>query len=408
MPGLYDADVIVIGAGLTGLRAALEVSRAGLTVLVFERGDHLGGRMSTQVVDGFKLDRGFQVLLSEYPEIKRLKNIDRLNCRSFSSGARVRYKGRFVDFYDPLHHPDKLLDTLTAPIASLKDLLLTFMLTRGVGSTCRPLALTTARGLERYGFSERFQEGFLKPFLRGVLLDPPLRADFGLARFYLKMFATGEAALPYDGIQGLPNALADQVGRSHIRLESPVNAISATEVSLENGDTYTAQHVVCAVDTMAATQLGSPEQTLNHVGSSTLYFSASTPPFEERIVVVSAEAGPISTLAVVSNVQPSYAPAGKALIAVTVLGDVAALPESELVSKVIQQATAWYGKQVSGWKLLSCIQIPAAVVTRPRMSSGYIERNGVFYAGDYLAYPSQNGALQAGRLVGEAVVERLA
>ena len=100
---------------------------------------------------------------------------------------------------------------------------------------------------------------------------------------------------------------------------------------------------------MAATQLGSPEQTLNHVGSSTLYFSASTPPFEERIVVVSAEAGPISTLAVVSNVQPSYAPAGKALIAVTVLGDVAALPESELVSKVIQQATAWYGEQVSGW-----------------------------------------------------------
>ncbi len=408
MPGLNDADVIVIGAGLTGLRAALEVSRAGLTVLVFEKSEYLGGRMSTQMVEGFKLDRGFQVLLSGYPEIKRLRNIDRLNCRSFSSGARVRYKGRFVDFYDPLHHPDKLLDTLTAPIASLKDLVLTFMLTRGVGSTCRPVAMTTDRGLERYGFSERFREGFLKPFLRGVLLDPPLRADFGLARFYLRMFATGEAALPYDGIQGLPNILADSVGHSHIRLGSPVNALSATEVTLENGESYTARHVVCAVDTMAATQLGSPEQTLNHVGAATLYFSAPSPPFDDRLVVVSAEPGPISTLAVVSNVQPSYAPPGKTLIAVTVLGDAAARAESDIFARVIQQATAWYGEQVSRWKLLSCIQIPAAVVTRPRMSSGFTERNGVFYAGDYLAYPSQNGALQAGRLVGEAVVERLA
>ena len=93
MSGLFDADVIVVGAGLTGLRAALEVSRAGLTVLVFEKADHVGGRMSTRTQEGFKLDNGFQVLLTAYPEVKRLKNLSTLSCGSFSSGARVRING---------------------------------------------------------------------------------------------------------------------------------------------------------------------------------------------------------------------------------------------------------------------------------------------------------------------------
>jgi Flavin containing amine oxidoreductase len=408
MAGLYDADVIVVGAGLTGLQAAFEVSRAGLAVLVFERSAHVGGRMSTEVVEGFKLDRGFQVLLTGYPEVRRLKGLERLYCRSFSSGARIRCDGGFVDFFDPLHHPDKLFSTISSRLATIKDLLLTFMMTRGSSSSCTPLAQTTDVGLREAGFSRRFQEYFLRPFLRGVLLDPLLRADYGLARFYLKMFAIGEAALPSEGIQGLPNMLAEQIGRSHIRLGSSVNSISATEVTLENGDSYTARHVVCAVDTMAATQLGSPEQTLTHVSSCTLYFSAARPPFEDRLVVASAEEGPISTLAVVSNVQPSYAPPDKALIAITVLGDAAGRGESDLVSGVMKQAASWYGEQVSEWRLLSCIRLPAAVVTRPRMASGFIERDGIFFAGDYLSYPSQNGALQAGRKVGEAIVERLA
>ena len=407
MSGTFDADVIVVGAGLTGLRAALESSRAGLSVLVFEKSDHVGGRMSTVIREGFKLDRGFQVLLTAYPEVAHLKTISGLECRSFSSGARIRIDGRFVDFYDPLRHPDKLLTTLLSRIATTTDFIKLFRLTRGSRTSCRARSQTTDSGLRQNGFSKKFQNAFLRPFLRGVLLDPELRLDYGLACFYLQMFAKGEAALPNDGIQALPNDLANRIGRSHIRMSTSVNRLSPNEVTLENGDTYTARHVICAVDTMAATQLGSPEQTMNHVGSSTLYFAAPKPPFEERLVVINADPGPISTLAVVSNVQPSYAPPGKSLISVTVTGNEAALPAPTLLAQVLHQAQDWCGNQVTEWRLLAHMPLPAAVVTRPRMAEGVIVQDGIFYAGDYLAYPSQNGALQAGRVAGERVVERL-
>jgi phytoene dehydrogenase-like protein len=407
MPKIPDADVIVIGAGLTGLRAAHRLSEAGLTVLVFERSAHVGGRMATHEASGYKVDRGFQVLLTAYPEVKHIEGSDRLGCRSFSSGARIRTNGTFVDFVDPLRHPGEIFTTLRSSVGSFSDFARLFFLTRRGGRACNPRGLSTDAGLRASGFSDRFQESFLRPFLRGVLLDPLLRSDFGLACFYLQMFAQGEAALPEAGIQALPNLLADRVGRSHIRLNANVNSITADEVTLDNGDSYRARQVICAVDAMSATQLGSPEQTMNHLASCTLYFAAHNAPFPEPLIVLNADNGPIATLAVVSNVQPSYAPPGRALIAVTVIGDVALLAEDAQRSSILSQAASWYGEQVRTWSYLARFALPDSVVSRPRMSAGCTEVSGILYAGDYLSYPSQNGALVAGRSVAELVIEKL-
>lgn len=407
MTRIPDADVIVIGAGLTGLRAAHRLSEAGLSVLVFERSGEIGGRMSTHVTSGYKIDRGFQVLLTAYPEVRDIEGADRLGCRSFSSGARIRRNGCFVDFIDPLRHPGDLLTTLRSSLGTVGDFTRLFLLTRFGGRSCDSRNLTTDAGLRARGFSERFQSGFLRPFLRGVLLDPLLRADFGLACFYLRMFSKGEAALPEGGIQALPDLLAKQIGRSHIRLRANVNSITRDEVTLDNGDSYRARRVICAADTMGATQLGSPEQTMHHLASCTLYFSAPRAPFPEPLIVLNADPGPIATLAVLTNVQPSYAPPGRALIAVTVIGDTALLSEHSQRDSILAQATAWYGEQVRDWNYLTRVALPASVVSRPRMSVGYSEVSGILYAGDYLSYPSQNGALAAGRAVAEAVIERL-
>ncbi len=399
--------MIIVGAGLTGLRAAHRLSEAGLSVLIFERSGHIGGRMATHETAGYKIDHGFQVLLTAYPEVKQIEGADRLGCRSFSSGARVRRNGEFVDFMDPLRHPGELFTVLRSSLGTLSDYVRLFFLTRSGGRLCSSKALSTDVALTESGFSPRFQESFLRPFLRGVLLDPLLSADFGLACFYLQMFARGEAALPEAGMQALPNLLADRIGRSHIRLNTTVNAITQNEITLDNGDSYRARHVICAVDTMAATQLGSPEQTMHHLPSCTLYFSAAKAPLHESLVVLNAESGPIATLAVVSNVQPSYAPPGRSLIAVTAIGDTALLPEEVQRDSIRAQATSWYGEEVRDWNYLTRVALPAAVVSRPRMSVGYTEVSGVLYAGDYLAYPSQNGALAAGRSVADFVIERL-
>jgi phytoene dehydrogenase-like protein len=403
---MKDADVIIIGAGLAGLRAALELSRAGLSVLVFEREEKVGGRVRTTNVAGYTLDHGFQVILSAYPELKSLPEFNRIPCRGFASGARIRVDGRFRDFYDPKRHPEKALATLASPICSLVDLARLFNLVgirRASGVT--PAERPTSEMLIHKGFSKRFRESFLEPFLRGVLLDPALGLDFGVASFYLQMFSRGDALLPSGGVQAFPDLLAGLIGRSHIRLGTSVDSISKNEVVLESGETFTADHVVCATDPLRAAELGSPDQTLPMVGSTTVYFSSPEAPFSDPLIVLNAEGGPITTLAVPTNVQPSYAPAGRALIAATAIGEYALRDEATLVTEIREQLALWYGDKVKKWQYLRLFRTPLALTSRPRLGKGWHEKDGVIYIGDYLTYSSQNGALLSGRSLAERLIE---
>lgn len=405
---MRDADVIIIGAGLTGLRAAVEVIEAGLSVLLFESAGHVGGRMSTEFDGGFKLDRGFQVILSAYPELKLIKGFDRLSCRAFSSGARIRWRGEFFDFLDPRRHPEAFLSLLKSPIASFRDLARLFIMTCATPvGLCKGIGQSTEDGLRESGFTQNFRDTFLTPFLRGVLLDPLLRCDYSLSQFYLRMFARGDALLPSAGVQALPNLLVEQIGGSHVRLNSRVNRIKGSEVVLENGESYYAKEVLCAADALSAAQVGASRQTYSHSGVTTLYLSSPSPPFPEPVIVINADRGPIATLAVVSNVQPSYSPPGHSLISISVIGSEAALPQATLYQRVLGEAKEWFGSHVNSWSPVKSFPIPAAVVTRPNLTPGYSRENGILFAGDYLSYPSQNGALLAGRMAGKHIVESL-
>ncbi len=400
-----DADVIIVGAGLAGLRAAIEVANAGLSVIVLEREMAVGGRMRTSVVNGFRLDHGFQVVLSAYPELKRIPGLNHRRWRAFASGARVRSNGAFFDFMDPRKHPESVFSMLRSPLCSIFDLtrLLLFVAT-APRSEPQLDGVSIGELLRKQGFSDRFTRSFLRPFLRGVTLDAMLMCDAGPARFYLRCFSTGDAVLPPNGIQGLPEHLASLLGSAHIRLGTGVKEISAKRVVLENGETLTCDQVVCATDTLSAAALKGPEQTMPHNGCVTLYFGADRAPFAEPLLVLNGDDGPISHLAVLTNVEPSYAPANRALISVTLVGNSERSSETELLSRVTSQLREWYGPQVEQWEYLARYNLPNALPGRPRVGSGWIEREGILFAGDYLSYPSQNGALAAGRRAGEAIV----
>jgi phytoene dehydrogenase-like protein len=183
---MHDADVVIVGAGLTGLRAALEVSRAGLSVLVVERSNAVGGRMQTSNFRGALLDHGFQVLLPAYPEFKTLPSLAPLQCKSFTAGARVRFDSTWYDVVDPRRHLGHFLRATRHPLGSISDLVRFGIYVQTCTSKSIALSdLTTAQMLDRWNLSERFEGGFLKPFLRGVLLDPMLSSNSALARFYL-------------------------------------------------------------------------------------------------------------------------------------------------------------------------------------------------------------------------------
>jgi phytoene dehydrogenase-like protein len=400
---MHDADVVIIGAGLTGLRAALEVTRAGLSVLLVEGESHVGGRLKTTYERGAVLDHGFQVLLTGYPELALLPDLSDLECRSFWAGARMRLDSKFYDLLDPRRHPRTLFASLRSPIASMRDLVTLAFFVQGASRKGVTVAgVSTADAIDRAGFSELFKGAFLRPFLRGVLLDPSLASDAGLARFYLRMFSLGSAALPARGIQAFPELLADRLGRQHILLNSTVSVVEKDHVVLQNGEQIAAKRVVCAVDALAGAALRGPEQTVPVSGTSVVYFLAEQAPFSEPLIVLNGtEGGPIQNIALVSNVQPSYAPKGQALIAVSVIGNELRKSTDILLPEIRKQLHRWFGPQTASWEAIKVITVPNAVPARPRLTCGWTERGGVFYAGDYLSYGSQNGALAAGRAVAQ-------
>ena len=83
-------DVAIVGAGLAGLTCAQDLTRAGLQCTVVEATDGVGGRVRTDAVDGFLLDRGFQILLSAYPQVKQRLDTAALDIGDFEPGALVR------------------------------------------------------------------------------------------------------------------------------------------------------------------------------------------------------------------------------------------------------------------------------------------------------------------------------
>ena len=112
-------DVMVVGAGLAGLTCAHHLRGHDLDVVVLEAGDVVGGRVRTDVVDGFRLARGFQVLNTAYPEVGRVLDLDALGLCALDSAAVVHVDGRHVRLPNPLRRPTAVKDLVTAPLGEI-------------------------------------------------------------------------------------------------------------------------------------------------------------------------------------------------------------------------------------------------------------------------------------------------
>ncbi len=207
------AHVIIVGAGLAGLACARELVRRGVACTVLEASDEAGGRVRTDQVEGFQLDRGFQVLLTGYPEAASLLDYQALQLHAFHPGALVRYAGRFHRISDPLRRPQDLLSSLMSPIGSLGDKLRILRL-RGDALNRRLCAQagrgdrTTMEALHSYGFSPAMRDRFLRPFLGGVFLDQSLSIPCRHFEFVWAAFSRGAIALPQRGMGAVAAQLA--------------------------------------------------------------------------------------------------------------------------------------------------------------------------------------------------------
>ena len=405
-------DAVVVGAGVAGLCCARELHAAGLDVLVLERKDGPGGRVRTDVVDGFLLDRGFQVLLTAYPEARRALDYERLGLRAFESGALIRHGNRFVRLADPFRHPLRALESLRDAPGSVPDKLRVARLRRRLarGSINEILTapqVTTAEALRLEGFSSGLVDSFFRPFLGGIFLDPALETSSRLFAFVFKMFSEGEAALPAAGMQAIPRQLAEGLPEAAVRYGATVESAGPGEVVLAGGERIAAASVVVAADGHEAARLIAVEAPGAH-GVTTLYYAAERSPVGEPLLVLDGDGdGPVNDLCVPSDVAPSYAPPGAALVSATVLG-VPALDDAALDEAVRAQLRGWFGAQVDAWRLLRALRLPFALPAQPPAALTPAERpvrlhEGLFVCGDHRDTASLQGAMLSGRRAAAAV-----
>ncbi len=423
-----STDCIVVGGGLAGLACARTLQAAGKKVVVIEAADRVGGRVATESVEGFRIDRGFQVYLDAYPEGQRQLDHAALKLGCFDSGALIAEGRRLRSIADPWRRP---LDAARSffsgtvgaidglKIARLRGELLARLragtLGRQAGSGPE---LSTRELLEQRGFSPDVIRRFFQPFFGGVFLERELATSSQIFEFTFAMFALGSGCLPAGGMAAIPEQLAAGLTEGSVSLDCRVAALEPGIVRTADGVERRAASIVVATDLDAAGRLLAgrlPAAAGNRrwKGTKLVAFAADRSPLAgPRLLVVadqagaSGPAGPIDNITVPSDVAEGYAPAGQSLVTVSVRSDwQEAGPVEEAVRR---QASQWFGEAALGWRYLTTIDVPkalpderpAARVKRVPTALG----DGVFVCGDHLATASINGALKSGRLAGEAVL----
>jgi phytoene dehydrogenase-like protein len=412
-----SADVLIIGAGLAGLCCAKRLTEAGITFQIVEASDGIGGRVRTDEADGFLLDRGFQVLLTAYPEARKVLDYSRLDLKSFSPGALSWFAGRMNPIVDPWRMPGMWREALRSEFGMLGDKLrmarLRSRLKRSpIEDIFKRPERSTKDALKSEGFSQEIIHRFFRPFLGGILLDGELKTTSRMFEFVFKMLSEGSTSVPARGMGAIPAQIAEKLTADSIRLSTRVESLHENEITLAGGESMRARAIVVATEGPSAAHLvGEAEPASRSV--SCFYYAAEEPPIPRPMLTLNGDgAGPVNNLAVMSQVAPSYAPRGKHLISVSVLGT-QELTEAQLSGFVIAQMKNWFGMVARSWRLLKSYKILHA---QPQQYPGALDpaersvrvRPGIYVCGDHRDNASINGAMLSGRRAAEAVIEDFA
>lgn len=406
-------DVLIIGAGLAGLCCARRLQQDGVRFLILESSDGVGGRIRTDTVDGFRLDRGFQVFLTSYPEAAQHLDYEALRLKAFLPGALVRYRGSFHELADPWRRPTAIFPSIFSPIGSLADKLrvarLRFRVLKGsMEDRFRDPETTTLKALENSGFSQSMIDRFFRPFLGGIFLNSELMTSSRMFQFVFRMFSLGQASLPEEGMEAIPRQLAAGLPPDTLRFGAKVIEAWSNGVRLESGEELHARKVVVATDGPAAAKLLDETNAVSGQGVTCLYFNAPKPPIDRPILVLNGDGhGPINNLCVPTVVTPAYGPIGSSLVSVTVLGT--PTDAAGLQKEVLAQLGDWFGPQTQGWRHLRTYRIPYALPRQFPPALTLMERPirtpaGIYVCGDHRDNASINGAMVSGRRAAESLL----
>lgn len=405
-------NVVVIGAGISGLIAAYELERAGIKPILLEASDRVGGRVATDEVDGFLLDRGFQVLLTAYPEARRYLDFEVLKLKKFYPGALILKPGGSFAISDPLRNPSEVFGMVFSPVGSLFDKLKIYKLTKSlqkkqIDDIFNSPNISTIQFLRDYGFSEKIITNFFKPFFKGIFLENELKTSARMFQFVFKMFGEGFAAVPENGMQAIPDYLKSKLEHTELRLNTPVTKVEGHQVFLKNGEILQADKIIIA---------GKPDHLLQQLKGQinpyhsvfNLYFSLEKSFLARPMIgLVPDDKFLINNIVFMTDVSKTYSKKGKALLSVSVVRDVET-PEN-LEKLVAVELEAISGIKAEFFKHVKTYEIKEALPDVEEMKADLAFTNTkihdhIFLAGDYLLNGSFNAAMTSGRKAVEALL----
>ena len=381
---------VVIGSGLAGLSAALTLQEAGADVTVLDASDRVGGRVASDLIDGFILDRGFQLVNLNYSEIKRWGIGEELDFKLAPRSVRVSYDQSHVTLGDPRNSPFSIFSNYSGSLAS-KVGFLKYLLTAPRANE------SVEEHLLRCGTSDLYSK-VLKPFLQGVFLADPARVSAVVGREVIGTFISGRSGVPANGVAVLPQVLAKRV--ANLQLNTRVEEIRGNLLVTNHGE-ITAQKVILATDLTTAGQLLGATQVTPLLSSTTWYHTTDIAPSDSaQLALDSQNRGPVVNSIVISNLSANYAPAGQSLISSTTISHAS---ESE----VRRHLALLWGASTADWRFLAKYEIHSALPLfapgAQKIQSSLMSDN-IYRAGDYLTAPSQNGAMLSGRLAAQELM----
>lgn len=414
-------NIIVVGAGLSGLACARAIQRAGHYAHIYEAADEVGGRVRTDNKEGFLLDRGFQVLFPAYPAAQSELDLPSLKLHYFLPGALVHQERKLFLIADPLRAPSTFLATAFAPVFTLKDRLLTLRLKRLLLnlSTEQIFQLpdkSTLDFLISYGFTKAYIENFIRPFYGSIFLETRLQTSVRMFAFLFKMLAEGGAALPAHGMGAIAKQLAYGLASNSLHLQKPVKALwfdgeRIKGVVLEDGERVEAEKVVLATPFDVAAKLAGLHIPAKWRNTTTIYFALPHALYPEKTVVLfPGRFRFVISAALVSNVVPSYAPPGKHLLACNIVGD-PPMDDNELIQRTLQELKeAFPDAKVRNWQHLATYRIQQAQFAQPPgiwdvLPTPQTPHPGLILAGEITRSSSIQGAIEAGRRAAELALD---
>ncbi|MFH8450049.1 NAD(P)/FAD-dependent oxidoreductase [Streptomyces fungicidicus] len=444
----YQADVVVVGAGVAGLSAARRLTSAGVTTLVLEAAHEVGGRMTTEKVDGFRLDRIGQLLSTAYPELRAGTGLEGPVLRPFAPGVLLHSDGRHHragvqpgargarSARGALHAVRALASAprpgggprrpvavpgrqVSVPRSRTGAPLGTAVDQARLGAAFSKLAgtpverllarpeTTAAEALVARGLPARTIDGFLRPLLSALLCDPELTTSSRCADLALRAFARGRLCLPEGGAEALPRQLARALPPGTVHTGVRVTSVSTTSVTTAEHGEFRCGAVLVATGARAAAELLPGLRVPDFHPVTVVHHTADEAPATGASLLLDADrGGPVAHTAVVSRVDPSRAPAGRTLVSSTVLGP----PGPDVDTAVRMHLGRLYGVSTERWETLGvCHTAEAVPAMRPPHDLRRAVRllAGLYVCGDHRDSGSVQGALHSGRRAAAAILADL-